>query len=127
MEPITVFAKGSFRKTNSFLERAAEQVRLGTLNKYGREGVKALRDATPTDSGLTRDSWTYEIIQGKGYASLSWHNTNIVNGVNIALLLQYGHATRSGTWVEGRDYINPALKPIFDKLAKEAWEELNHE
>lgn len=127
MEPITVFAKGSFRKTNSFLERAAEQVKLGTLNKYGREGVKALQEATPTDSGLTRDSWTYEITQGKGYASLSWHNTNIVNGVNIALLLQYGHATRSGTWVEGRDYINPALKPIFDKLAKEAWEELNHE
>lgn len=125
MKPITVFAKGSFRKTNSFLERAAEQVKLGTLNKYGREGVKALSDATPEDTGKTKDSWSYEISRGDGYAILSWHNSNVVEGANIALLLQYGHATRSGTWVEGTDYINPAMKPIFDKLAKDAWEELN--
>ena len=121
---ITFRQKGDFSKLTRFLERAKEVVRVGDLDKYGREGVAALASATPVDTGLTANSWRYEIEQKKGSISISFHNTNIQNGVPIAVILQYGHATRNGGWVQGRDYINPAIQPIFDKIANEAWGEV---
>lgn len=117
-------SKGDFSKANSFLEKMKESVNLGILNKYGREGVKALASATPKDSGATADSWSYTIEHGKGYAKLIFNNDNIVDDVKVAVVLQYGHATKNGGWVEGIDYINPALKPLFEKIADESWKEV---
>lgn len=116
--------KGDFSNLTRFLERAKEAVNLGNLDKYGREGVAVLASATPVDTGLTANSWRYEIEQKKGSVSISFYNTNIQNGVPIAIILQYGHATRNGGWVQGRDYINPAIQPIFDKITNEAWKEV---
>lgn len=116
--------QGDFSKLTRFLERAKEAVHIGDLDKYGREGVAALASATPVDTGLTANSWHYEIVQKKGSVSISFYNTNIQNGVPIAVILQYGHATRNGGWVQGRDYINPAIRPIFDKIANDAWREV---
>lgn len=113
--------KGDFSKLTRFLEKAKEAVRLGDLDKYGREGVTALASATPVDSGLTADSWRYEITNKQGSAKITFYNSNIQNGVPIAIILQYGHGTRNGGWVQGRDYINPAIQPIFDKIVNEAW------
>lgn len=121
---ITFRQKGDFSNLTKFLERAKEAVHIGGLDKYGREGVAALASATPIDSGQTANSWKYKIEQKKGTVSLSFYNTNIQNGVPIAVILQYGHATRNGGWVQGRDYINPAIQPIFDKIANEAWREV---
>lgn len=116
--------KGDFSKLSRFLERAKETVKIGDLDRYGREGVAALASATPKDSGLTADSWYYEIEHGTGSISISFHNSNIQDGVPIAVILQYGHGTRNGGWVEGRDYINPAIQPIFDEIANNAWKEV---
>ena len=116
--------KGDFSKLTRFLERAKEAVRLGDLDKYGREGVVALASATPVDSGLTASSWYYTIEHKNGSSSINFHNSNIQNGVPIAVILQYGHGTRNGGWVEGRDYINPAIQPIFDRIANDAWREV---
>lgn len=117
--------KGNFSKLTRFLERAKEVVHLGELDKYGREGVSALSSATPVDSGLTAESWYYEIENKNGRAVITFNNSNINDGVPIAIILQYGHGTGTGGWVEGRDYINPAIQPIFDKIANDAWEEVN--
>lgn len=95
-----------------------------TLASYGERGVKALAAATPKDTGKTADSWTYSIEEGKGTVSIVWSNTNVNKGLNIAVLLQYGHGTRNGGYVQGRDYINPALRPLFDEIANKAWEEV---
>lgn len=116
--------KGDFSKVTRFLEKAKEVIRLGYLDKYGRAGVTALASATPVDSGKTSSSWYYEIINQKGSAKITFYNSNIQNGVPIAIILQYGHGTRNGGWVQGRDYINPAIQPIFDKIANEAWKEV---
>ena len=116
--------KGDFSKLTRFLEKAKEAVRLGDLDKYGREGVAALASATPVDSGLTARSWHYKIENRKGSVAISFYNSNIQNGVPIAVILQYGHGTGTGGWVAGRDYINPAIQPIFDKIANNAWEEV---
>ncbi|MFA5655109.1 MAG: HK97 gp10 family phage protein [Dysgonamonadaceae bacterium] len=116
--------KGDFSKLTRFLERAKEAVRLGDLDKYGREGVAALASATPVDSGQTANSWRYDIVNKQGSATINFHNSNIQNGVPIAIILQYGHGTRNGGWVQGRDYINPAIQPIFDKIVNEAWREV---
>lgn len=116
--------KGDFSKLTRFLERAKEAVRIGDLDKYGREGVAALASATPVDSGQTANLWHYEIINKQGSATITFHNSNIQNGVPIAIVLQYGHGTRNGGWVQGRDYINPAIQPIFDKIVNEAWREV---
>lgn len=116
--------KGNFSKLTSFLERAKEAVNLGRLDKYGREGVAALASATPVDSGLTASSWYYEIENKNGSATITFYNSNIQSGVPIAIILQYGHGTRNGGWVQGRDYINPAIQPIFDKITDEAWREV---
>lgn len=116
--------KGDFSKLTRFLEKAKGTVRLGDLDKYGREGVAALASATPVDSGLTADSWRYEITNKQGSAKITFYNSNIQNGVPIAIILQYGHGTRNGGWVQGRDYINPAIQPIFDKIVNEVWREV---
>lgn len=121
---ITFRHKGDFSKLTHFLEKAKETVRLGDLDKYGREGVAALASATPIDTGLTASSWYYEIENKNGRATISFHNSNIQNGVPIAIILQYGHGTGNGGWVEGRDYINPAIQPIFDKIVNNAWREV---
>lgn len=121
---ITFRQKGDFSRLSRFLERAKETVHIGDLDRYGREGVAALASATPVDSGLTASSWYYEIARTKEGVSISFKNSNINKGVPIAIILQYGHATRNGGWVEGRDYINPAIQPIFDRLANDAWKEV---
>lgn len=121
---ITFRQKGDFSKTMSFLEKAKERVHLGILDKYGRMGVAALSSATPVESGLTAKSWYYVIEQRKGSASIIFCNSNIQNGVPIAIILQYGHGTRNGGWVEGKDYINPAIQPIFDEIVFNAWKEV---
>ena len=121
---ITVRQKGDFSKFNRYLERLKEAVKLGDLNKYGRQGVQALSSATPIESGETANSWYYKINRTKESVSITFHNSNIQNGVPIAIILQYGHGTGTGGWVEGRDYISPAIQPIFDKIAEDAWKEV---
>lgn len=116
--------KGDFSKLTRFLGKAKNVVRIGDLDKYGREGVAALASATPVDSGLTASSWYYEIENKNGSVKIQFNNSNIQNGVPIAIILQYGHGTGSGGWVQGRDYINPAIQPIFDRIADEAWREV---
>lgn len=116
--------KGDFKKANSYLERVKEAVKLGMLNKYGRMGVEALASATPVDTGLTASCWGYRIERSSSSASIIFYNTNINKGVPIAIILQYGHGTGTGGWVEGRDYINPAIQPVFDKIVEDAWEEV---
>ena len=121
---ITFRQKGDFSKLTRFLERAKESIKLGDLDKYGRDGVAALSSATPIDTGKTAGSWYYKIENKNGSASINFYNSNIQNGVPIAIILQYGHVTRNGGWVQGRDYINPAIQPIFDKIANDAWREV---
>ena len=116
--------KGDFSKLTRFLERAKEAVHIGVLDRYGREGVAALASATPIDSGVTANSWYYEVTNENGSARIDFYNSNINEGVPIAIILQYGHGTGTGGWVQGRDYINPAIQPIFDKIANEAWREV---
>ena len=116
--------KGDFSKLNRFLERAKGAARLSILDKYGREGVAALASATPIDSGKTANSWYYEVKHDNGAATITFLNSHINNGVPIAIILQYGHGTGTGGWVEGRDYINPAVQPVFDKIVDEAWKEV---
>ena len=116
--------KGDFSKLTRFLERAKESVKIGDLDKYGREGVAALSSATPVDSGKTANSWSYEITNKDGSVTITFNNSNIQNGVPIAIILQYGHGTRNGGWVQGRDYINPAIQPVFDKIVDKAWREV---
>lgn len=115
---------GDFSKTMKFLGIAAKGIDINSLHKYGEEGVAALSAATPVDTGLTANSWYYNIVNDKGYTRINFCNKNIQNGIPIAIILQYGHATGNGGWVEGRDYINPAIQPIFDKMTNEAWKEV---
>lgn len=120
---ISFSQKGDFSKTLKFLENS-KSVNLSILEQYGKAGVDALSAATPVDSGTTAHSWYYKVTKKKGSATISFHNRNIQNGVPIAIILQYGHATRNGGWVQGRNYINPAIQPIFDKIADAAWREV---
>lgn len=116
--------KGDFKKTEKFLKKSLGRDYRSVLDKYAQQGVEALSTATPKDSGETAASWYYDIIQNEGSLSIVWNNSHINKGVNIAIILQYGHGTRTGGYVQGRDYINPALRPIFDKLAEAAWKEV---
>jgi hypothetical protein len=112
-------SSGNFKKTEKFLTRLGKLDFYKILKNYGELGVRALASATPVDSGLTAASWEYEIVRrGNGY-SLVWNNTNTKTGVNVAIIIQYGHGTRTGGWVQGRDYINPTIKPIFERIADE--------
>jgi hypothetical protein len=121
---ITFRQKGDFSKFNKYLERVKRAGKLSVLDKYGQEGVAALASATPVDTGKTASSWYYRIDNKPGSISITFNNSNIQNGVPIAIILHYGHATGNGGWVEGRDYINKAIQPVFDKLANEAWREV---
>ena len=121
---ITFKHQGDFSKTKKAIERMKQLAKLGILDKYGKAGVDALASATPLESGKTAGSWTYEIQNGKGGSSITFLNTNINKGVNIAIILQYGHGTGTGGWVEGIDYINPAIQPIFDKIVDDLWKEI---
>lgn len=121
---ISFTSKGDFSKTIKFLNKVKNVKINDILSKYGEIGVNALSQATPKDSGVTSRSWNYKIEVNNDNASIVWYNTNVVKGVNIAVILQYGHGTRNGGWVEGRDYINPAMKPIFDKIADQVWKEV---
>ena len=116
--------KGDFSKLNRYLERVKESAKIGVLDKYGREGVAALASATPVETGNTASSWYYEIKRQNGSVSIEFKNSNIKDGIPIAVILQYGHGTGTGGWVQGRDYINPAIQPIFDKIADSAWKEV---
>ena len=116
--------KGDFSNLSSYLERVKEKAKLGDLDKYGRAGVAALASATPVDSGQTANSWYYEIERQNGSVSIVFNNSNVNKGVPIAIILQYGHGTGTGGWVQGRDYINPAIQPIFDEIANNAWKEV---
>lgn len=116
--------KGDWSKTNNFLERALNVIHLGIFDKYGKEGVKALAAATPIDSGVTADSWYYKIIRNEYGVKIEWLNSNVNQGIPIAILIQYGHGLQNGSYIQGIDFINPAIKPIFNKIAEEAWKEL---
>ena len=116
--------KGDFSKLTKYLEKVKEGFDVGILDKYGQAGVRALASATPVDTGLTANSWYYKIEKSKGSVSISFYNSNIQNGVPIAVILQYGHGTKNGGWVQGRDYINPAIRPIFDAIVEDAWKEV---
>jgi len=120
---ISITTKGNWDQTSAYLRRL-QALDLSILEKYGRQGVAALAAATPVDQSTTANSWTFDIIKRKGYFSIRWRNTHVNDGQVIAVLLQYGHGTRNGGYVQGRDYINPAMQPIFDQIAEEAWREV---
>lgn len=121
---IGIKVKGGFSKTVKYLGKLKDNSVLKILDKYGKAGVASLAAATPVDTGLTARSWYYKIERGVDTTSLVFCNSNVQNGVPIAIILQYGHGTRNGGYVQGRDYINPAIQPIFDSIAKKAWEEV---
>lgn len=121
---ITLTHHGTFNKTEKFFEHLRNFAGIGKLDKYGKKGVYYLSRATPKDTGLTAASWTYEILHDGRGATIVWRNKNIQKGVNIAMILQYGHGTRNGGWVEGIDYINPALEKVFNEMAKDAQKEV---
>lgn len=121
MSYISFKHRGDFKRTKSFLNKASKRDFLNDLHAYGRMGVEALSEATPVDSGTTSHSWSYTIERNKDDITISWLNNNVNNGVNIAIILQYGHGTGTGGYVQGRDYINPAIRPVFDKIAEDAW------
>ncbi len=123
---ITFKQTGDFSKTQRAFEKMREVARKGILDKYGKEGVMALSTATPNDSGETANSWVYKITTTAGQSSITFYNTHVNNGVNVAIILQYGHGTGTGGWVEGRDYINPAIRPVFDKIVDSVWKEVTH-
>ena len=116
--------RGNFNKTEKFLKRAKKNDFYKNLDRYGRQGVAALASATPIDSGLTASSWDYEIREGRNSVNIYWTNSNINDGVPIAVIIQYGHGTGTGGYVQGRDYINPAIRPIFDRIANNVWKEV---
>lgn len=121
---IKIKSNGDFSKTITFLNNAKKAVNLKNIEKYAQEGVNALKAVTPVDTGKTANSWFYEIKKTNNSITINFNNSNIVNGVPIAIILQYGHGTRNGGYVKGRDYINPAIQPVFDKLTNDAWKEV---
>lgn len=123
---IKVSSRGSFDKSMSFLQRMRRRDQFTILAKYGPIGVEALKGATPVDSAETSESWYYEIVNRPGYFAIHWYNSHVEDPgrISIAAILQYGHATRTGGWVEGRDYINPAMRPIFDQMVNDMWREV---
>lgn len=116
--------KGDFSKTFRFMDKAKNTSGLIDLHRYGKEGVAALSSATPIETGKTAQSWNYNVTKTKGTISIGFYNSNIQNGAPIAILIQYGHGLENGGWVQGRDYINPAIQPIFDKIVKDLWKEV---
>jgi hypothetical protein len=121
---ITFTERGSFNNTEAYLRRLKTSDLNAVLNKYGSLGVEALSNATPIDTGLTAESWYFTIVQRPGYYSIRWHNRNEEYGTPVAVLIQYGHGTKNGGYVQGIDYINPAIRPIFEQIAADAWKEV---
>lgn len=121
---VSIKLKGDFSKTYTFFERIKECVGRGIFDKYGKLGVEALKDATPVDTGKTANSWDYYITHTKNSVKIVWTNSNIAEDAPVAILLQYGHVTGYGTYVSGKDFINPAMRPVFDKIAEDAWKEV---
>lgn len=121
---ITLTSKGDFRRTEAFLKKMSRRDIFKVLSKYGQEGVAALSSATPVESGLAASSWSYEVENNRRSASISWLNHDIERGFPVAIMLQFGYGTGTGGYVQGRDYINPAIKPIFDKIAESVWREV---
>lgn len=121
---IRITSKGDYEKTRAYLKRLTSQTPFSNLERYGEAGVIALAQATPRDSGLTAGSWRYRIVKSKKRPGIVWYNTNVVNGVPVAILIQYGHATGTGGYVQGRDFINPAMRPVFDKIVAGFWKEV---
>ena len=121
---ISFHQTGEFTKTQQFFSKILKKDYMSVLGRYGAEGVRALSGATPHDSGNTAAAWSYEITDDGNEVSISFLNSNINKGVNIAIILQYGHGTGTGGYVAGRDYINPAIRPVFDKMANDAWKEI---
>lgn len=126
MTAIKFKVKGSFLKTHKYFESLLKVTNMTELDKYGKAGVEALRKATPKDTGKTADAWDYRVEKEKGLSKIIWFNTNENNGVNIAVILQYGHGTKNGGYVRGIDYINPAMQPIFQEIADKAWNEITN-
>ena len=122
---ITISSKGNFNNTEKFFKKVISSNYLSIFEKYGKEGVRLLASATPIDSGKTANSWSYDIQKNKSGISIIWSNSNIIDGVSIAIIIQYGHATRSGSYIQGKDYINPAIKPLFDKLTEDLYKDVN--
>ena len=116
--------KGDFSKLEKYLKKAMNTDLNSILHKYGQRGVKALSAATPVESGVTARSWYYEVENKRGRAAINFYNSNIRQGVPIAVIIQYGHGTGTGGWVQGRDYINPAIQPVFDEITKDVWREV---
>ena len=118
---ITVTARGDFSKTQTFLKAVQAGRLYDALNSYGQKGVQALSSQTPIESGQTAASWSYQITVAAGKASIAWTNSHVVAGIPVVILLQYGHGTGTGGYVAGRDFINPAIQPIFDEIANSVW------
>jgi hypothetical protein len=116
--------KGEFKKTTRYLEQLQKRRQFQNLAKFGQRGVDALSRATPEDTGVTADSWYYEITQTKDSITIAWYNKNTVRGTSVVIMLQYGHATGSGGYVKGRDLVNPAIGPVFDKISDDVWKEV---
>ncbi len=123
--PFQVVTSGSFKATRDFARRMTSGELYNDLDRWGREGVEALRKATPVNTGLSADSWTYRVIRGKK-PTVAWYNTNDANGTPVVILIQYGHATGTGGWVAGRDFINPAIQPLFDRISGDMWKKVKN-
>lgn len=121
---ITIESEGEWKMTRNWFDRMTKLDLALIMNQFGKEGVSALASATPSKSGLTAKSWDYEVTRKGNNWKITWSNSNVNKGANIAVLIQYGHGTRNGGYVVGRDYINPAIRPVFDKIAKQAWKEV---
>lgn len=126
MQAVKLSTKGSFKRSDNFLKRMLRLDIRDILNTYGQKGVEALREATPKDTGLTSESWSYKVRMSRDGASLEFYNSNVNEGVPLALILQYGHGTGWGGYVRGRDYINPALRSIFDDIEMKVWKEVQN-
>lgn len=124
MSTIKLSSTGDFKHSRRFLKNITKKQFFKNLSYYGQKGVDALSKATPVDTGKTAASWGYKITEEEGKVTIAWTNSNVVNGIPIAIIIQYGHATGNGGWVEGRDYINPALQPIFDGILRDVWKEV---
>lgn len=123
---IKVKTKSNYNKITKYLEKMKAPIDVSKLEKYGQAGVIALQNATPVDSGKTKNSWYYEIENDKGVVKIKFCNSNIAEYIPVAIILQYGHATGTGGWVEGIDYINPAIKPVFNDIKNAAWREVTN-
>ena len=121
---IKIKSRGSFDKSEKFLVKAKDKNYRPLLENFARQGVLALQQATPEDTGQTANSWDFQIVNTRGGHKIIWTNSNVVDGIPVVILIQYGHGTRSGSFVEGRDFINPAIRPIFDKISDELWKEV---